>query len=127
MRAWRGGVGGSRLGGFRRHEQPHDLMGGRVPANVAIRATAVQGQGRPGGAALVLDPIAPLGSEQPTGKRSRGVAILPVACDLQQACRVARHTAFVYLGRLVEENETAQLVAAPREGIGEAYLAGRSG
>jgi phosphate transport system ATP-binding protein len=40
---------------------------------------------------------------------------------------VANRTAFLYLGRLVEEGPTTQLFEAPRERLTEEYITGRFG
>jgi phosphate transport system ATP-binding protein len=50
-----------------------------------------------------------------------------VTHNLQQAARVAQRTAFLYLGRLVEEGETESLFSAPRERLTEEYITGRFG
>jgi phosphate transport system ATP-binding protein len=77
--------------------------------------------------ASALDPIATARLEETIRELSREVAVLLVTHNLQQAARVAQRTAFLYLGRLVEEGETTQLFAAPREKLTEEYVTGRFG
>ena len=47
--------------------------------------------------------------------------------NLQQAARVSDHTAFFYLGKLVEYEPTDVLFTRPREERTEAYVTGRFG
>jgi len=75
----------------------------------------------------VLDPIAIVRLAAAIEEPSREAAVPAVVYGLPQERRVARRTAFVYLGRLIEENETAQLFAAPREKLTGAGLTARSG
>ncbi|HUK13198.1 MAG TPA: phosphate ABC transporter ATP-binding protein [Thermoanaerobaculaceae bacterium] len=77
--------------------------------------------------ASALDPIATAKLEETIRELAAEVAVLLVTHNLQQASRVASRTAFLYLGRLVEEGETTQLFAAPREKLTEEYVTGRFG
>jgi phosphate transport system ATP-binding protein len=77
--------------------------------------------------ASALDPIATAKLEETIGELSRDIAVLLVTHNMQQAARVARRTAFLYLGRLIEEGETTQLFSAPREKLTEEYVTGRFG
>jgi phosphate transport system ATP-binding protein len=77
--------------------------------------------------ASALDPIATDKLEETIRELSSEVTVVLVTHNLQQAGRVAHRTAFLYLGRLVEEGETAELLAAPREKLTEDYLTGRFG
>jgi phosphate transport system ATP-binding protein len=77
--------------------------------------------------ASALDPIATARLEETIGELSRDIAVLLVTHNMQQASRVAKRTAFLYLGRLVEEGETTQLFSAPREKLTEEYVTGRFG
>ena len=47
--------------------------------------------------------------------------------DQQQAARISDHTAFFFLGRLVEAGPTDQIFTNPREDRTEAYVTGRFG
>ena len=77
--------------------------------------------------ASALDPIASAKLEETIRELSSEVTVVLVTHNLQQAARVADRTAFLYLGRLVEEAETAVLFASPREKLTEDYLTGRFG
>jgi phosphate transport system ATP-binding protein len=77
--------------------------------------------------ASALDPIATEKLEDTIRELAREIAVVLVTHNLQQAARVAQRTAFLYLGRLVEEGETAQLFSAPREKLTEEYVSGRFG
>ena len=55
------------------------------------------------------------------------LTIVIVTHNMQQAARVSDYTAFFYLGRLVEVNETRRLFTTPREERTEAYITGRFG
>ncbi len=77
--------------------------------------------------ASALDPIATAKLEETILELSREVTIVLVTHNLQQAARVAHRTAFLYLGKLIEEGETAAMFAAPREKLTEEYLTGRFG
>ena len=50
-----------------------------------------------------------------------------VTHNMQQATRVSTHTAFFYLGELIEFAPTAQLFSAPKDKCTEDYLTGRFG
>jgi len=77
--------------------------------------------------ASALDPIATEKLEDTIRELAREIAVVLVTHNLQQAARVAQRTAFLYLGRLVEEGETTQLFSAPREKLTEEYVSGRFG
>jgi phosphate transport system ATP-binding protein len=77
--------------------------------------------------ASALDPGATQKIEQLLFELKSELAIVIVTHNLQQAGRVADHTAFFYLGRLVEHDETARLFTNPREQQTEAYITGRFG
>jgi phosphate transport system ATP-binding protein len=74
-----------------------------------------------------LDPIATLKIEQLIYELKSVYTIVIVTHNLQQAARVSDKTAFFWLGRLVEYNNTADLFTAPREKHTEDYITGRFG
>jgi phosphate transport system ATP-binding protein len=74
-----------------------------------------------------LDPIATQRVEELLVELKAEYTILIVTHNLQQASRVADHTAFLYLGELVEYGRTEQLFTRPRDERTEAYLTGRFG
>ncbi len=55
------------------------------------------------------------------------VTILIVTHNMQQAGRVSRYTAFMYLGELVEFGETEQIFTNPVKEQTENYITGRFG
>ena len=57
----------------------------------------------------------------------RSVLIVIVTHNMQQAARVSDFTAFFWLGRLVECNETRKIFTAPAEKLTEDYVTGRFG
>ncbi len=74
-----------------------------------------------------LDPIATQHIEELLWELKKDLTIVIVTHNLQQAGRVSDHTAFFYLGQLVEHGPTEQLFTAPREERTEAYITGRFG
>jgi phosphate transport system ATP-binding protein len=77
--------------------------------------------------ASALDPIATQKIEELLYELRAELTIVIVTHNMQQAARVSDYTAFFYLGRLVEVNETGRLFTAPREERTEAYITGRFG
>ncbi len=74
-----------------------------------------------------LDPIATAKIEELiTDLRSR-VTILIVTHNMQQAARVSDFTAFMYLGELVEVDETSKIFTNPSRKATEDYITGRYG
>jgi len=53
--------------------------------------------------------------------------VIIVTHNMQQAARVSDCTGFMYLGRLVEFGETAQVFESPRNELTENYITGRFG
>jgi phosphate transport system ATP-binding protein len=77
--------------------------------------------------ASALDPISTQKVEELLYELRRELTIVIVTHNLQQAARVSDHTAFFYLGRLVEAGPTGQLFTSPREERTDAYITGRFG
>jgi len=77
--------------------------------------------------ASALDPIATQKIEELLYELRSELTIVIVTHNMQQAARVSDFTAFFYLGRLVEVNDTGQLFTTPREERTEAYITGRFG
>src|SRR6478752_5826813 len=77
--------------------------------------------------ASALDPIATQKVEELVYELKRDLTIVIVTHNLQQAARISDRTAFFYLGRLVEMEETQRLFTSPREERTEAYITGRFG
>jgi phosphate transport system ATP-binding protein len=77
--------------------------------------------------ASALDPIATQRIEELLYELKAELTIVIVTHNLQQAGRLSDHTAFFYLGRLVESGPTQRLFTSPREERTEAYITGRFG
>jgi phosphate transport system ATP-binding protein len=77
--------------------------------------------------ASALDPIATQKIEELLYELRSELTVVIVTHNMQQAARVSDYTAFFYLGRLVEVNDTGQLFTTPREERTEAYITGRFG
>ena len=77
--------------------------------------------------ASALDPIATQKIEELVYELRAELTIVIVTHNLQQAARVSDHTAFFYLGKLVEMDATRQIFTSPREERTEAYITGRFG
>ena len=50
-----------------------------------------------------------------------------VTHNMQQAARVSEHTAFMYLGELIEFNETDHIFTTPKDQRTQDYITGRFG
>ena len=77
--------------------------------------------------ASALDPIATQKVEELLYELKRELTIVIVTHNLQQAARVSDHTAFFYLGELVEFGPTDRLFTRPQEERTDAYITGRFG
>ncbi|MGQ0798228.1 MAG: phosphate ABC transporter ATP-binding protein PstB [Methanobacteriota archaeon] len=74
-----------------------------------------------------LDPVATAKIEDLIFELKKVMTIVIVTHNMQQAARVADHTAFMYLGRLVEFDRTRDLFERPHEELTENYITGRFG
>jgi phosphate transport system ATP-binding protein len=77
--------------------------------------------------ASALDPIATQKIEELIYELKRELTIVIVTHNLQQAARASDHTAFFYLGRLIEFGPTDRMFTAPREERTNSYITGRFG
>jgi phosphate transport system ATP-binding protein len=77
--------------------------------------------------ASALDPIATAKIEELIRELSTKYTIVIVTHNMQQASRVSDRTAFFYMGRLIEFNQTNQLFRQPKEKQTEDYITGRFG
>ncbi len=77
--------------------------------------------------ASALDPIATAKIEELIHELQDSLTIVIVTHNLQQAARVATHTAFFYMGELIEHGETEQIFTNPREARTEDYVTGKFG
>ncbi|MBM4162595.1 MAG: phosphate ABC transporter ATP-binding protein [Ignavibacteria bacterium] len=77
--------------------------------------------------ASALDPIATAKIEELIYDLKKDYTIVIVTHNMQQAARVSDHTAFFYLGRLIEFDETKKLFTNPAKKQTEEYITGRFG
>jgi len=104
------------------------LSGGQQQRLCIARALAVQPEvllmDEPCSA---LDPTATAKIEELITNLKKDYTIIIVTHNMQQASRVADYTAFFYLGKLIEFDETATLFENPREELTERYITGKFG
>jgi phosphate transport system ATP-binding protein len=77
--------------------------------------------------ASALDPIATQRIEELIYDLKKNYTIVIVTHNMQQAARVSDHTAFFWLGTLVEYDRTDRIFTAPKEKLTEDYVTGRFG
>ena len=104
------------------------LSGGQQQRLCIARALAVKPQillmDEP---ASALDPIATQRIEELIYQLKSEYTIVIVTHNMQQAARVSDHTAFFWLGRLVEYGPTDRIFTNPTEKLTEDYVTGRFG
>jgi phosphate transport system ATP-binding protein len=112
----------------RLHESALALSGGQQQRLCIARALAVRPEillmDEP---ASALDPIATQRIEELVYDLKQTYTIVIVTHNMQQAARVSDHTAFFWLGRLVEYDRTEKIFTAPAEKLTEDYVTGRFG
>jgi len=74
-----------------------------------------------------LDPIATARIEELIASLRDQVTVLIVTHNMQQAARVSDYTAFMYLGDLIEFDETSKIFTNPGQKATEDYITGRYG
>lgn len=77
--------------------------------------------------ASALDPIATMKIEELISELKVNYTIVIVTHNMQHAGRVSDHTAFLYMGQLIEFGETTQIFTQPKEKRTEDYITGRFG
>jgi phosphate transport system ATP-binding protein len=112
----------------RLHESALQLSGGQQQRLCIARAIANEPEvvllDEPCSA---LDPGSTARVEELLLELRRHYTLVIVTHNMQQAARVSDYTAFLYLGRLIEFDETAKLFVKPREQRTQDYLTGRFG
>jgi phosphate transport system ATP-binding protein len=110
------------------HASGVSISGGQQQRLCIARALAVQPEvvlmDEPCSA---LDPIATTKIEELIRKLKETYTIVIVTHNMQQAARVSDHTAFLYLGNLVEFGPTDKIFTAPEKKETEDYITGRFG
>jgi phosphate transport system ATP-binding protein len=74
-----------------------------------------------------LDPISTANIENLLQELQKTVTIIIVTHNMQQAARISKYTAFMYLGELVEFGDTDTIFVNPRNKLTEEYITGRFG
>jgi phosphate transport system ATP-binding protein len=74
-----------------------------------------------------LDPIATSKIEELIHQLKEQYTIIIVTHNMEQAARVSDRTAFFYLGKLIEFNDTMKIFSTPENAMTERYLSGRMG
>ncbi len=77
--------------------------------------------------ASALDPIATHKIEELIGELKKKLTIIIVTHNMQQAARVSDRTAFFYMGKIIEANDTDTLFTNPALKQTEDYITGRFG
>ncbi len=112
----------------RMHESALAMSGGQQQRLCIARALAVRPDillmDEP---ASALDPIATQRIEELIYDLKKAYTIVIVTHNMQQAARVSDHTAFFWLGRLVEYDRTDKIFTNPSEKLTEDYVTGRFG
>ncbi len=74
-----------------------------------------------------LDPIATMNIEELMSSLKQKLSILIVTHNMQQAARISDYTAYMYLGKLVEHDNTDQIFTNPSKKETEDYITGKFG
>jgi phosphate transport system ATP-binding protein len=110
------------------HKPGMSLSGGQQQRLCIARAIAVEPEvllmDEP---ASALDPIATMKIEELIRELRNSYTIVIVTHNMQQAVRVSDQTAFFYVGKLIEFDETSRLFSHPKEKKTEDYITGRFG
>jgi len=77
--------------------------------------------------ASALDPLSTAKIEELIDELQAEYTIVIVTHNMQQAARVSKQTAFMYLGELVEFDRTEKIFTSPREKRTQDYITGRFG
>jgi phosphate transport system ATP-binding protein len=112
----------------RLHDSALGLSGGQQQRLVIARAIAIEPEvlllDEP---ASALDPISTLKIEELINELKDKYTIVIVTHNMQQAARVSDYTAFMYLGELIEFNNTDTIFTNPSNKQTEDYITGRYG
>jgi phosphate transport system ATP-binding protein len=112
----------------RLHESALRLSGGQMQRLCIARAIAVNPEiilmDEPCSA---LDPIATSRVEDLIHELKQDYTVIIVTHNMQQAARVSDYTAFLYMGELVEFDETDKMFTTPVKQQTQDYITGRFG
>ncbi|MGG2143065.1 phosphate ABC transporter ATP-binding protein PstB [Symbiopectobacterium sp. RP] len=110
------------------HQSGYSLSGGQQQRLCIARGIAI----RPDVLLLdepcsALDPISTGRIEELISELKKDYTVVIVTHNMQQAARCSDHTAFMYLGELIEFSDTDTLFTAPKQKQTEDYITGRYG
>lgn len=112
----------------RLHDNALGMSGGQQQRLVIARAIAIEPEvlllDEP---ASALDPISTLKIEELINELKARYTIVIVTHNMQQAARVSDYTAFMYMGKLIEFDNTNHLFTNPSKKQTEDYITGRYG
>jgi phosphate transport system ATP-binding protein len=112
----------------RLHENAFGLSGGQQQRLVIARAVAIEPEvillDEP---ASALDPISTAKIEELIYELKQEYTIIIVTHNMQQAARVSDYTAYMYLGEMIEFDDTLTIFTNPRKKATEDYITGRYG
>jgi len=112
----------------RLHDNALGLSGGQQQRLVIARAIAIEPEvlllDEP---ASALDPISTLKIEELINELKENYTIVIVTHNMQQAARVSDYTAFMYMGELIEFDNTEKIFTNPSAKRTEDYITGRYG
>jgi phosphate transport system ATP-binding protein len=74
-----------------------------------------------------LDPIATVNIEELMSELRKKLSILIVTHNMQQAARISDYTAYMYLGEMIEFDETDKIFTNPSKKKTEDYITGKFG
>jgi phosphate transport system ATP-binding protein len=109
-------------------ENAFGLSGGQQQRLVIARAIAIEPEvillDEP---ASALDPISTAKVEELIYELKKDYTIVIVTHNMQQAARISDYTAYMYLGNLIEFDNTLSLFTNPKQKETEDYITGRYG
>lgn len=112
----------------RLHDSAMGLSGGQQQRMCIARTLAVEPEiilmDEP---ASALDPISTAKIEELIIELKKNYTIVIVTHNMQQAARVSDHTAFFYIGELIEFGKTRKIFTTPEKKQTEDYITGRFG
>jgi phosphate transport system ATP-binding protein len=112
----------------RLHHNAFKLSGGQQQRLCIARALAVEPEivlfDEPCSA---IDPIATARVEELIHQLKKDYTVVIVTHNMQQAARVSDHTAFLWLGELIEYDRTDKIFTSPANKLTEDYITGRFG
>ena len=112
----------------RLHDNALGMSGGQQQRLVIARTIAIEPEvlllDEP---ASALDPISTLKIEELIHELKDRYTIVIVTHNMQQAARVSDYTAFMYLGEMVEFDNTDKIFTNPEKKQTEDYITGRYG